>query len=543
MFSICCQDQATVTINTKSRTIRQQERSHRGKRSARGPRFWSPRLIAFVVASAGCSRPANEAPDAGTDVSDGLAAEVGARAPIGWLDPMPFENVVTGWACDPDTPNLGIEVHLYFDGPAGAARVGVPGVRADQDSETAVNTACGGGIAHRFKFNVAKNLGAELGLGIHSVYAYGINTGAGGNAALFGSPGAVTLLASALEAVRYDAGEKRIAINAEAGAGVVSTYAYGPSIVNVDGRYHMWACANAKTSISDVIVHSTSADGLRWTPSQLALSPDSFSGRGETGVMFACDPSVVRFVPPGKTTSFYFLYFGMNDYGGGGRPFRGGTIGVARSTDPAGPFSVYMGGDPARDASWQRNPSRPPAFIREPARPCATIPGNTHQLCYGAGQPAVVRHDGTFHMWYMDTTAGSEAVPLRNRILHTTSQDGVEWSAATVVVEDSLSVDVKFDRATQAYVMIDYAPQLAPSQTLTFRTSEDGTSWSRPTQMENGTTATGLPAFGHNPGMTGDQVGNLTGATVLGFGAPYPGKPNLWGHWNLYVAPLTFVWR
>lgn len=77
---------------------------------------------------------------------------------------------ITGWASDPDTPTQTVEVHMYFDGPAGQG-VGFPGIYANLTD-------------HRYSWPIP----SQFRTSTHSVYAYAINTQPGNNPLLGGSP-------------------------------------------------------------------------------------------------------------------------------------------------------------------------------------------------------------------------------------------------------------------------------------------------------------------------------------------------------------------
>lgn len=87
--------------------------------------------------------------------------------PKGYLDGISSSGYATGWACDPDAPEVSIRVEITADGsPVGT-------YLADLSHESAVTSECGGGTAHRF--------GIQLpwwtqGLPVH---AYGLDTMSG----------------------------------------------------------------------------------------------------------------------------------------------------------------------------------------------------------------------------------------------------------------------------------------------------------------------------------------------------------------------------
>lgn len=121
------------------------------------------------------------------------ANEAKAAAPLGYLDGVSQLGVISGWAIDPDSAGRHIEVHAYFDGPAGKSK-NVTGsstsyarcdVRYLQDVDDC-------GFHYGFDIQVPANLqdGRE-----HKVYVYAIDA----NFANFGEgswakTGASTLL-------------------------------------------------------------------------------------------------------------------------------------------------------------------------------------------------------------------------------------------------------------------------------------------------------------------------------------------------------------
>lgn len=112
----------------------------------------------------------------------GEAAFCPNRTPHGWLDSATCE-AVTGWAQDDDSPDAPIDVHVYFGGPAGAEGAYGVSTRADihrDDLCDAIGSCAHGyGIAPPASFLDGQP---------HEVWAYGIDSAGGANAALFGSP-------------------------------------------------------------------------------------------------------------------------------------------------------------------------------------------------------------------------------------------------------------------------------------------------------------------------------------------------------------------
>lgn len=64
--------------------------------------------------------------------------------PIGYFDGVSATGVAVGWTCDQDAPGKAVHVDLYAGGAIAVNAI------ANVASEPAVNSACGGGNAHRF---------------------------------------------------------------------------------------------------------------------------------------------------------------------------------------------------------------------------------------------------------------------------------------------------------------------------------------------------------------------------------------------------------
>lgn len=119
----------------------------------------------------------------------------------GNLDGVNSKGELSGWACDPDVPWEAAQVHLYFDGPAGApGATGIGGVYAGEVSEVAVNDICGG-ERHRFLFTSAQALAKGIPVGPHNVWAYAISSATGeGNTSINANPVAFTVVAGTPDA-------------------------------------------------------------------------------------------------------------------------------------------------------------------------------------------------------------------------------------------------------------------------------------------------------------------------------------------------------
>lgn len=108
-----------------------------------------------------------------------------AADPIGNHDESTC-TTVRGWACDPDSFGLQLQIHFYADGPYGTGRF-VGATTASVKREAGVGSLCGNGhTSHGFSWSVP----AELKNGVrHPIYAHAINgAGTGGNV-LIGNTG------------------------------------------------------------------------------------------------------------------------------------------------------------------------------------------------------------------------------------------------------------------------------------------------------------------------------------------------------------------
>lgn len=198
------------------------------------------------------------------------------RPPSGWLDGVNGVRVF-GWACDQDTPNTAVEVHLYFGGPPGSPTTvyGVSGILANRPSEAAVNSACGGGTAHRFEWYMPASLRDYLGSKAYPVHAYAVTPTA--NAALNGSPKTMTPTAATQLTAAYLArfeGTRQERIAQTGGP-----YSYAPTIASVDGKYRLWACSSQAPYLGG---WPTSSPTTCRCPSPCASSPPRLAFTGRT---------------------------------------------------------------------------------------------------------------------------------------------------------------------------------------------------------------------------------------------------------------------
>ena len=116
--------------------------------------------------------------------------------PAGYLDGVACDGI-TGWAQDPDQPTKTIDVHLYFDGPAGAAGANAVAVHADRDRADLCKPL--GTCNHGFNLDPPRSL---LDGKPHDVHAYGIDSSGGNNPELAQSPRTLTCTAPAVKGLK-----------------------------------------------------------------------------------------------------------------------------------------------------------------------------------------------------------------------------------------------------------------------------------------------------------------------------------------------------
>jgi hypothetical protein len=104
--------------------------------------------------------------------------------PKGTLDAVDCSSFA-GWTCDPDNYAQAIDVYFFKDGPYALGGTLIGSTTANLQREQAVGDQCGGYRNHGFVFNTPDSLKDGIS---HTIYAYAINTPAGNNPQLSGSP-------------------------------------------------------------------------------------------------------------------------------------------------------------------------------------------------------------------------------------------------------------------------------------------------------------------------------------------------------------------
>lgn len=307
-------------------------------------------------------------------------------------------------------------------------------------------------------------------------------------------------------------------------AGQGSTYAYAPSIIFMDGLWHVYFCSTGTGSSDwDNIRYSTSSDGTHWSRSVRILSTSDPTNERAT-----CDPSVVQY--NGRDSEYYYLFYSGNQAHVQTVNF------VARSKFPSGPFLKLT-----KRGTWESNPPDPKIIFS----PLHAAPDNSNW--YGLSQPTVVAKDGKLYQWYTDTTSEYPSNQV-SRIYLSVSSDPGNWPTGQATNVVAGSVDVKYDPPTQRFLMFALVNPHLQQTYLTVRNSKDGVTWSDPATV---IPAGSMPAFAHNVGVSGTATGDLSRNFVMvAYGAPYDldphydndckvsGAPHCWGYWDLYGQVL-----
>ena len=103
--------------------------------------------------------------------------------PKGYLDSSSCTTSV-GWTCDANNYTFPLNVHFYYDGPAGTGKF-LGATVANVTREAAVGNLCGGNLNHGYVFTMPSVVKDNVS---HTIYAYAINTPSGNNPLLLGSP-------------------------------------------------------------------------------------------------------------------------------------------------------------------------------------------------------------------------------------------------------------------------------------------------------------------------------------------------------------------
>jgi hypothetical protein len=288
-------------------------------------------------------------------------------------------------------------------------------------------------------------------------------------------------------------------------------YAYAPSIIRLDGKFHAFFCSTGLNGGWDAVRYAWSHDGRVWSNPTVAVGvSDKYNERA------ACDPSVVKF-NRGDGDYFYLFY-------SGNKTNVQTVMFVARATSIAGPYYKYTNRN-----TWEINPSDPKIIIS----PIAAKPENAHW--YGAGQQSVVNRNGILYSWFTDDTSG----PTQDlKLYYTTSTDGVNWSSRIFTGVRAHSPDIKYDPIQNRFVMYQIDQGHGVGSYLARRHSMDGVAWS---EQEIICDAACFPDYAHNVGVSGDLFGHLIGtAALVAYGAgPDMISEQSWGVWDLAASTIN----
>ena len=279
---------------------------------------------------------------------------------------------------------------------------------------------------------------------------------------------------------------------------------YGPSILLIDGIYHMWWCGSPiKEGTWDAIWYATSSNGLDWTcPPNIAIEP-SDTGLDKSAT---CDPSVVK-----VSNVFYLYYTGINtDVDTNNRIF------LATSESAGGPWEKYP------------NNSYPVAILEDPI--C-----NPKELGdYCVGQSTVIYLNDEFYQWYTDSGKGSGHSPSPLPTMLAKSTDGIHFHVENEnkPVFQHADTSVKYDDVSHSFLMV-YGN--VDDAYLYWTYSLDGLLWAdhspnRKIQVNDWTNKQN-----HNPGMAGDEHGHFQANTFVMYGAG-----STWGVWDLDRSDIIY---
>lgn len=437
------------------------------------------------------------------EISLGRPGSPAVRGYVDRVTPSDREVVVAGWACDA-YQQRSIDVHLYAGGPAGTGRF-VKAITANLPNEAAVSSACGtSGINHRFEFHLTT---AEWRQIQHQrLYVHGLSTQIGGAHLLLGGSGELGLPAapSAPDLIV----DCEVAGNCAGGAG----YAYAPSIVQMNGEYHVFYCSQGADGVMDFIRYTRSQDGVHWSAPVIKLAAKAADDHHHD--LAACDPSVVHF------GDYFYLYYGSAFRIPGSSPTSEAytNIQVARAKTIDGVYETYT-----ERGTWE---SGTPADAKRIISPLL-VEG------YGAGQPSVVVYGGKLRMFYNDFTAdkvlGLTTETYRNgRLMMVDMVDATKpelWtysvaSRVNSVVMDG-NTDIVYDPTSGQFLMYMTTPAVF-DQSMSFMVARslNGKDWDAPTPVAVRTPI--VRYWANNPGVSHDDQGHVIAgkSVLLAFGAP-----------------------
>lgn len=299
-------------------------------------------------------------------------------------------------------------------------------------------------------------------------------------------------------------------------------YAYAPSIIKADGKYHVFFCSTAtpESRVWDFIRHVDSSDGVHWSSPKIMLRPNRPMGPNNGHDLAACDPSVVFY------QGFYYLY-----YSSAYKPAKGvaqTVIQVARAAKIDGEYLTY-----SDRGTWEKEPLDAKIIVY-PFHKAATPP----EAGYGAGQQSVVVKDGKLVMFYTDDTLGDR----RQYVYKSESNDPVKWVTDPTQKSNLASVhspDIKYDAQLKKFFMLRFVDAHTDHASLATYFSANGLNWSAGNVSY---VPEIFPNFANNPGVLSNPDGSLIKIEkpFIMFAAPKDPFDTVdhWGYWNMYQLNL-----
>lgn len=242
------------------------------------------------------------------DVFNGTLAQLQAyardpdAAPRGYLDTADCTQIA-GWAQDQDKPTASIDVHLYFDGPAGTSTT-ARALTADGTRQDLCKAI--GSCDHGFAIPPPRALRDNKP---HQVYAYGINTNSSGNNPLLtNAPKTLTCApvplppkmarrwvtsATVLDAWKFDRLE--IGVYPDAAIAALPKVADAPAKPSLakgdDGAPEVWVLDGTRKRH---VLNLASLDAWRFDETTIVKTPAAKLAAMTTGPAWPKEPILVR---------------------------------------------------------------------------------------------------------------------------------------------------------------------------------------------------------------------------------------------------------
>eukprot|EP01113_Clastostelium_recurvatum_P005049 TRINITY_DN12246_c0_g1_i1.p1 TRINITY_DN12246_c0_g1~~TRINITY_DN12246_c0_g1_i1.p1 ORF type:complete len:411 (-),score=56.46 TRINITY_DN12246_c0_g1_i1:31-1131(-) len=268
-----------------------------------------------------------------------------------------------------------------------------------------------------------------------------------------------------------------------------------------NGQYYVFYCSPDNTQQWDAIRMVPSADASTWSNPEIVLS-----GGNPYDYNSVCDPSVVKF------HGVYYLYHTCINTVSPPDGYKNNRICVATADSITGPYHL---------------------LVEPVVQNITCAPTNTNIYC--VGQPSALVHNDTVYLYFTQVADGvNYPGPNQGYVYLATSTDGIhfEWANAKQPVYLQRDVDVKYDRTSQVFLMVQGD---VGDKHISYAMSKDGVHFT-PYNLNN-TIATNpnLPSGGtnNNPGLASESDGTFSGMTITAYGSSYTAG---WGDWHLYAS-------